>query len=203
MRTNWNENQAMIRGMVAGAPEFSHRNHGVCYYIFPICVARLSGAEDRLNVVCSDHLLAICPVQRCMGVEVEGEVRSFNNRSGKGNRLVITLFARTLTPYQGKAANQLILTGILCKPPILRCTPLGREICDMILAVNRRYGRADYLPCIAWGSQAKACGTLRIGDAVRVEGRLQSRSYRKVVNGVSEERTAFEISIIKLEQMQS
>ncbi len=203
MRTNCNENSATLRGLVVGEAEFSHRNHGECYCMFPLCVARLSGAEDRINVICSARMLEACPVRRCMGVEVTGEVRSFNNRSGKGSRLVITLFARTLAPYQGEAANQLILTGVLCKTPVLRCTPLGRDICDLILAVNRRYGRADYLPCIAWGSQALACSALRVGDAVRVEGRLQSRNYHKVVDGASEERTAFEISVTKLEAIQA
>jgi primosomal replication protein N len=199
MRTDWNENKVLLRGVAAGAPELSHRNHGECYYVFPLCVARLSGARDTINIVCSARLLDTCPVRPCVSLEVTGEVRSFNNRSGKGSRLIITVFARTLAAYQGPAANELVLTGVLCKQPVLRCTPLGRNICDMILAVNRRYGRADYLPCIVWGTLAVTCGRLQVGQSVRVEGRLQSRNYRKVVDGVGEERTAFEISVIKLE----
>lgn len=199
MRTNCGENRATLRGMVLGPPVFSHSNHGECYSTFSLGVPRLSGAEDRINVVASAHLLQICPVAPRMFVEVAGEVRSFNNRSGKGSRLVITLFARSLTLSQGEAVNQLCLTGVLCKQPVLRCTPLGRNICDLILAVNRKYGRADYLPCIVWGGLAVACGKLCVGDTVQLEGRLQSRNYRKVVDGVSEDRIAFEISVTKLE----
>lgn len=201
MRTNSSENRAMLRGVVLGQPVYSHSNHGEAYSVFPLCIPRLSGARDCANVVVSACQLRQCPVQPGMRVEVTGEVRSFNNRSGRGSRLVITLFAKTLCCTQEEAANQLVLTGVLCKPPVLRCTPLGRDICDMILAVNRRYGRADYLPCIVWGALAVACSELCVGDMVRLEGRFQSREYRKIVDGVAEERTAFEISVMKLEKL--
>ncbi|WP_418780119.1 single-stranded DNA-binding protein [Intestinimonas sp.] len=199
MQTGWNENRALLRGTAAGSPVFSHENHGVAYDLFPLSVQRLSGAEDRLNVVLPRSLLTACPVYEGLPLEVQGEVRSFNNRSGSGSRLVITVLARELAPTAEKPANHLALAGALCKPPILRRTPLGREICDLMLAVNRRYGRADYLPCIVWGSLAQRCAALGVGDGVRLEGRLQSRQYIKVENGQNLTRTAFEVSVMKLE----
>ena len=199
MQTGWNENRALLCGTVAGEPVLSHENHGVSYDVFPLSVSRLSGAEDRLNVVAARPLLTDCPLAPGDRVEVQGEVRSFNNRTGPGSRLVITLFARSLSPTRAEPANCLELSGVLCKPPILRRTPLGREICDLMLAVNRKYGRADYLPCIAWGTLAQRCGGLHVGDGVKLEGRLQSRSYQKVVDGVTQDRTAFEVSVMHLE----
>ena len=177
MQTGWNENQAVLRGTVAAAPVPSHENHGVPYYIFPLCVLRLSGWEDRVNVIAAKPLLEQCPLSPGMEVEVQGQVRSFNNKSGQGSRLVITLFAQGLRPAQGEEhENSLQLAGVLCKPPVLRRTPLGREICDLMLAVNRRYGRADYLPCIAWGALAQRCGALGVGDGMRIGGRLNKKS---------------------------
>ena len=199
MQTGWNENRALLCGTVAGEPVLSHENHGVSYAVFPLSAPRLSGAEDRLNVVAARPLLTDCPLAPGDRVEVQGEVRSFNNRTGPGSRLVITLFARSLSPTRAEPANCLELSGVLCKPPILRRTPLGREICDLMLAVNRKYGRADYLPCIAWGTLAQRCGGLHVGDGVKLEGRLQSRSYQKVVDGVTQDRTAFEVSVMHLE----
>lgn len=199
MQTGWNENRAVLRGTADAEPVVSHENHGETYWTFPLCVLRLSGVEDRLNIIVPQPLLDACPVRPGMGVEVEGEVRSFNNKSGKGSRLVITLYARSLAPAEGEHVNDLALAGVLCKPPSLRRTPLGREICDLMLAVNRRYGRADYLPCIAWGALAQSCAGLRVGDGLRLYGRLQSRKYVKLENGESQERTAFEVSVMKLE----
>ncbi len=201
MQTGWNENRAVLRGRAAAAPVFSHENHGTRYDTFPLTVRRLSGSEDTLNVVAARPLLEALSVTAGMAVEVEGEVRSFNNKSGRGSRLVITLYAKALRTGEGEDANDLALAGVLCKPPVLRRTPLGREICDLMLAVNRRYGRADYLPCIAWGSLAQRCGDLTVGDGVRLEGRLQSRGYTKVEGGVSQARTAYEISVMRLEQV--
>ena len=198
MRTSWNENHAVLRGTVAAEPVFSHTNHGVDFFVFPLSVPRLSGTEDRLNVVVPQPLLTECPPTPGRRLEVTGEVRTFNNRTGPGSRLVITLLARALSDTEEPPCNQLTLSGVLCKPPVLRRTPLGREICDLMLAVNRRYGRADYLPCITWGALAQRCGGLAVGDCVELEGRLQSRLYQKVVGGVTQERTAFEVSVTTL-----
>ena len=196
-------NQALLLGRAVGVPQPSHTNHGVTYFIFPLEVERLSGAVDTLNVVAGEDLLAACPVVPGQVYRAAGEVRSFNNRSGVGSRLVITFFAKVLEPAEGGSDNHLALTGVLCKAPNLRRTPLGREICDLLLAVNRRYGRADYLPCITWGSLARTCGELEVGDTVSLTGRLQSRTYRKVLGDREEERTAYEISVISLEKLHS
>ena len=200
MQTGWNENRALLRGTAAAEPVVSHESHGVVYETFPLTVLRLSGSEDRINVLAPRPLLAEQPVTAGMALEVEGEVRSFNNKSGKGSRLVITLYAKTLRPWEGEDENQLLLAGVLCKPPVLRRTPLGRDICDLMLAVNRRYGRADYLPCIAWGQVAMVTGQLPVGSTLALEGRVQSRVYTKVLDGVPQERTAYEVSIMRLQE---
>lgn len=192
------KNQGVLAGRVAGEPRLSHINHGESYHVFPLEVERLSGALDTLNVVVPRELLETCPVVPGETCRVTGEVRSFNNRSGMGARLVITFFARTLESWAGDHENRLELRGALCKAPVVRRTPLGREIADLLLAVNRRYGRSDYLPCIAWGAAARACGELEVGSPLSLIGRLQSRTYRKVEGDREEERTAYEISVIEL-----
>ena len=203
MQSGWNENRALLRGTAAADPVWSHETHGVVYELFPLEVLRLSGSADRINIIAPRTLLEHCPVRAGMPLEVEGEVRSFNNKSGRGSRLVITLHARSLRPGNGPDENRLVLAGVLCKPPVLRRTPLGREICDLMLAVNRRYGRSDYLPCIAWGALARRCARLEVGDPVGLAGRFQSRAYTKVLEGRSEERVAYEISIMRLEEEQA
>ena len=135
---------------------------------------------------------------RCRRVKVEGQLRSFNNKSGQGSKLVISVLARTLIQTLEEDRNTVLLAGALCKPPVVRRTPLGRCICDVMLAVNRRYGRADYLPCIAWGQVAMRVGEMAVGDPLALEGRLQSREYTKVLADCSEVRTAFEVSIMQL-----
>lgn len=198
MQMNQNENRAVLRGIVEEAPQFSHKVHGIDFYRFPLCVPRLSGREDRLNILLPQTLMDICPLSPGLFVEVTGEVRSFNNRSGSGSKLVITLYAKTLSLSEEEPCNQVFLSGVLCKQPILRRTPLGREICDLLLAVNRKYRRADYLPCIAWGSLAAFCAQLEVGDPIRLEGRLQSRTYIKNMGESAVEHTAFELSIMSL-----
>lgn len=197
MQTN---NAIFLRGRLAAPPAFSHSNHGVEYLVFPLLVRRLSGAEDRLNVVAAREQLSGFGLEAGSPLAVRGEVRTFNNRSGVGSRLVVSVFARELSREEGEDENHLELSGTLCKPPVLRTTPLGRTICDMILAINRRYGRADYLPCIAWGSLAYRCGSMAVGDRLSLEGRLQSRIYTKEIDGRLQERTAFEVSVMSLTQ---
>ena len=200
MQNRWNQNRILLRGRLAAPPTLSHANHGTQYFLFPLAVSRLSGAEDRLNVIAAQPLLEPLELDEGAPLTVLGEVRTFNNRSGVGSRLVVSVFARALSQEEGEDENRLELAGTLCKPPSLRSTPLGRTICDMILAVNRRYGRADYLPCIAWGSLAHQCWAMSVGDTLRLEGRLQSRIYTKEIDGQLQERTAFEVSIMSLEQ---
>ena len=199
MQTGWNENRALLRGTAAAPPVFSHGNHGMRYEVLPLSVRRLSGQQDTVNVIAARSMLEACPVEEGKELEIEGEVRSFNNKSGQGSRLVITLFAREIRPGEGEHVNDLTLAGVLCKQPVLRRTPLGRDICDLMLAVNRRYGRADYLPCIAWGALARRCGALEVGDGVRIAGRFQSRGYTKMENGIPHEKTAYEVSVMRLE----
>ncbi|MCD8375506.1 MAG: single-stranded DNA-binding protein [Oscillospiraceae bacterium] len=201
MELGWNENHIVLAGLAEGTPERSHVNHGVTYLRFPLHVSRLSGAEDVVNVVLSQEQLYRRPVAPGQCLRVEGEVRSYNNRSGFGSKLVITVYARQLGAWAGEHVNELALEGALCKPPVLRQTPLGREICDLLLAVNRKYSRADYLPCIAWGGLAQWCARLRVGDRVRLKGRLQSRVYTKQTGGEPERRTAYEVSIMSLEPL--
>lgn len=201
MRTDWNENHAELVGEVEGEPVFSHTNHGEDYYRLPLRVQRLSGADDVLNLVISRSQLDECPLAPGDRLKVSGEVRSYNNKSGQGSRLVITVYVKGLERSEEEHQNQLRLAGVLCKEPVYRRTPLGREICDLMLAVNRRYGRADYLPCIAWGSLAKRCTRLGVGSGLRLEGRLQSRNYHKVLEGVSVERVAYEISVMGMDEV--
>lgn len=198
MQNGWNENKIFLRGRLSAPPSPSHINHATQYYLLPLTVSRLSGAEDCLNVIAAAPLLEGLDLHPEAPLTVSGEVRTFNNRSGVGSKLVVSVFAKLLTQEAGEDENRLVLSGTLCKPPALRATPLGRTICDMILAVNRRYGRADYLPCIAWGSLAHKCAGMEVGDRLSLAGRLQSRHYNKEVNGQLQQRTAFEVSVMSL-----
>ena len=193
------ENRVLLRGQVAAPAQFSHEAHGLRFYRFPFAVARLSGRADTLDVLLPASAKHAALPQEGERLEIGGEVRSFNNRSGVGRKLVITVLARTLVPTDDpEPCNRVLLAGALCKPPVLRTTPLGREICDLLLAVERRYGRSDYLPCIAWGPVARRCAALDVGAPLRFEGRLQSRVYTKRLGETAEERTAFEISVMQL-----
>jgi len=192
------ENQVILRGTVASEVTFSHQVHGIDFYGFTLSVPRLSGREDLVNILLPSAQGEPLP-EPGQFAEVTGQLRSFNNRSGVGSRLVISVLAKTILPSQELPCNQVYLTGTLCKPPILRRTPLGRDICDLLLAVSRRYRRADYLPCIAWGRLALSCGQLETGDRLWLDGRLQSRTYLKTIGEISQERTAFEISISALD----
>lgn len=203
MRTYWNENQGNFTGTVLDEPEFSHENHGEDYFRLPLQILRLSGAEDTLPVLVSRTQLEHLPIHAGDRLTVEGEIRSFNNRSGVGSRLVLTVFARHLAPAEGEDGNTVTLTGVLCKKPVYRHTPLGREICDLTLAVNRRYGRADYLPCISWGAVARTCAGLEVGDALRLEGRFQSREYTKSLEDQVIHRTAYEVSVMSLQPLRN
>ena len=175
----------------------SHTNHGLSFYKFTLSVERLSGLADKLAVIISAPQLGIVPLSVGDTVTVRGQLRSFNNKSGLGSRLVISVFTHTLEADGETPFNLIQLSGTLCKPPVLRRTPLGREICDLLLAVNRRYGRADYLPCIAWGAVAQQTALLHTGQRLTVEGRVQSRIYSKTEDGVTSDRTAYEVSVMR------
>lgn len=191
-------NLVQMRGTAVGEPVLSHENHGQRFCCFPFAVRRLSGQMDTLRVIVSSgQLEGLLPLEG-RRLAIEGQLRSFNNRSGSGSKLVISVFARSAAPTAEDDLNNIRLRGVICKPPVLRRTPLGRCISDMMLAVNRRYGRADYLPCIAWGQVAMITGRMEVGDALALEGRVQSRAYTKVVEGSAQERTAFEVSVMHL-----
>ncbi len=193
------ENRINLRGRVAGEARVTHHNHGTDYCTVPFCVPRLSGVDDMLNLVAPAAAAELWQVGQWLAVE--GEVRSYNNRSGIGPRLVITVLVRRAELCDDtEGENRLVLTGVVCRQPTRRRTPLGREICDLLLAVNRPYGRADYLPCIAWGSLAALCGSMEVGETLRLEGRLQSRSYRKATPEGEETRVAYEVSVMNLLQ---
>jgi primosomal replication protein N len=189
-------NEVLLEGTALAAPEWSHENHGVSFYRFFLQVPRLSGQTDLLPVLLPEAMLP--QVLSGGTLRVQGQLRSFNNRSGVGNRLVLTVYAQTLRPGGGEACNQIRLSGTLCKAPIFRRTPLGRSICDLMLAVPRRYGRADFLPVIAWGQLAVSSSQLRVGAPLALEGRIQSRIYHKATECGVEERVAYEVSMMHL-----
>lgn len=192
-------NQITLRGRVEAAPQFSHISHQEDFYLFPLAVERLSGNRDVLNIQLPGRLLAQGQLARGDEVEVAGSLRTFNNRSGVGARLVITVLAETVLPTDQGHINQLSLRGTVCRRGEVRRTPLGREICDFTLAVNRRYGRSDYLPCIAWGSVAQRCALLGVGSRLAFTGRLQSRVYTKQYPDHCEDRVAYECSAMSVE----
>ena len=192
-------NHIILRGNLAGTPVFSHETHGRRFYRFPLEVARLSGTADVLPVVASEALLESTELTDGALVEVTGQIRSCNCRSDTGRRLIISVYAETLGLCDGEPENEALLRGIVCKAPVYRRTPLGREICDVMLAVSRRYRRTDYLPCILWGRTALDASQCHTRDRIRICGRLQSRIYTKVTESGSEERTAYEISALSAE----
>lgn len=191
-------NQIMLRGTLAELPRFSHENHEKRFYQFPLEVERLSGAVDVLPVLVPEEVLCAMDLSGGTMLEVQGQIRTFNSRSG-GRRLVISVYAEVLTACEGDAVNEVLLTGTICKDPVYRQTPLGREICDVMLAVNRPYHRADYIPCIFWGRMAAQLGRAPVGSVVQLTGRLQSREYRKVLENTIELRTAYEVSAMSAE----
>ena len=192
-------NSVCLSGVMAGEAVFSHSSRGLEFYVFPLRVQRLSGNTDTLNVLLRAEQLPELPTQG-EKLLVTGEVRSFNSRRTDGARLVITVLARQLALCDGEDENRVLLAGTLCKPPNARTTPMGREICDLMLAVNRRYGRSDYLPCICWGECARAAADWTVGTRVRLEGRLQSREYIKITDEGPVRRTAFEVSAVRAEK---
>lgn len=191
-------NQVELRGVLAGSPQFSHESRGIKFYQFPLEIERLSGTTDTINIVARQDLLDALEVGEYPKLYISGELRSFNNRNGEGSRLVITVYAKEVYYDHGEDVNNVHLTGTICKPATLRTTPMGREICDLMLAVNRRYGRSDYLPCITWGLKAQEASQWGVGTSVVLSGRVQSRHYIKNVDGESVQKTAYEVSVTEI-----
>ena len=190
-------NMVELRGVMAGPPRFSHRGGGADYYTFPLDVPRLSGAVDTVNIIVRRDVLDTRTGEQDK-IYIRGELRSFNNRSGVGSRLVITVLAREIYCDGGDYLNSVTLRGTICREPKFRRTPMGREICDLMLAVSRPYGRSDYLPVICWGMTARETSTLPPHAQVRLSGRIQSRKYLKAVGDELVEKTAFEVSAVQL-----
>lgn len=191
------ENAITLRGQLTGLPEFSHENHGKRFCRFLLEVRRLSGAADLLPVVAEEALLhALDPSAGDM-IAVTGQIRSHNRRENGVRRLMIFVFAAQVNVESGEAVNDLDLTGILCREPVYRRTPLGREICDVMLAVPRAFHRADYIPCILWGRLAQEARDHHVRDLLSIRGRLQSRIYTKLTPDGATERTAYEVSALE------
>lgn len=194
-------NRIIATGKLEGALELSHEVMNEPFYTGTLAVKRLSGAIDRLPVTIPGKLTALLPEDREQLLLVSGQVRSYNKVVDGAGRLMVTLFVQSLSETnENDTLNRVSLTGALCKPPVYRSTPFGREICDMMLAVNRAFGKSDYIPCIAWGRNAQYAARFGVGDRVRLTGRLQSREYQKLLeNGEYLMRNAYEVSSFTLE----
>ena len=189
-------NQITVRGQLVDLPEYSHENHGKRFYRFFLNIPRLSGNSDCLPVVAEERILDTIDLSGGNMLTVTGQIRSHNTRSGGSRRLLIFIFAGTIVAEDGLPCNDVILEGPLCKEPIYRRTPLGREICDAMLAVPRTFRRADYLPCIFWGRTAEEISVCHTGDRIQIVGRLQSRVYTKHTEDGPKERVAYEVSAL-------
>lgn len=195
-------NSVSLSGTISDECVFSHEVYGEGFYIFKMEVKRLSDNEDILPITVSDRLLDVTSLKKGMDVSVKGQLRSYNHYSSKKNKLILTTFAREIImePDPGQNPNEIFLNGFVCKAPVYRTTPFGREISDLLIAVNRNYGKSDYIPCIAWGRNAKFAGSLDVGSNVELWGRIQSRVYQKRIDDeMTEERTAYEVSLSKIE----
>ena len=194
-------NRILATGKLEGELALSHEVMNEPFYTGTLAVRRLSGTVDRLPVTIPGKLMALLPENRDKLLLVSGQVRSYNKVIDGAGRLMVTLFAQAIQETtENDTLNRVTLIGALCKPPVYRSTPFGREICDMMLAVNRAFGKSDYIPCIAWGRNAQYAARFGVGDRVRLTGRLQSREYQKLTeNGEYLVRNAYEVSSFTLE----
>jgi len=206
--TNYSENNYLVLvGEITSEKKFSHEIYGESFYVFNVEVPRLSNATDTIPITISERLITNFDLNLGKKVIIEGQFRSYNTYENERSRLVLTVFAKEIREYneeleegQEKTSNEVVLSGYICKKPIYRQTPFGREISDILLAVNRAYNKSDYIPCIAWGRNARFCQDMLTGTEVKVIGRVQSRQYeKKYEDGTSEIKTAYEVSIGSLE----
>lgn len=201
-------NNITLAGVVEKEPEYSHEVLGEGFYIFMLKCSRTSGNKDTLPVMISDRLTDIKEIKVGQVVTVSGQIRSFNRHiDDVKSKLILSVFARELElaqdvtelPFE-ENINTVILDGFVCKPPIYRCTPKGREIADILVAVNRPYGKSDYIPCIAWGRNARFAGGLEVGEHIQIQGRFQSREYsKKISDNEIETRVAYEVSVSRID----
>ena len=193
-------NQITLRGSLADLPRFSHENHGRRFFRFSLEVPRLSGTVDILPIIAEENILLETDLSEGEMLTVAGQIRSHNVRSDGRRHLLIFVFATAILCEDGAPINDVLLEGPLCREPTYRRTPLGREICDVMLAVPRAFRRADYLPCILWGRTALEAAQCHTRDILQIRGRLQSRIYTKVTEEGTIERTAYEISALTAER---
>ena len=211
MNTNYLENNHLVLvGKVTSDKRFSHEIYGEKFYIFDLAVPRLSGNADIIPITVSERLLSINDLKIDSKITVEGQFRSYNSYENERNKLVLTVFAKDIKFMENQEAeievskdvvsNEVTLNGYICKKPIYRQTPFGREISDLLLAVNRAYNKSDYIPCIAWGRNARFCENIPVGTEVKIVGRVQSRTYeKKYEDGRVEAKVAYEVSVSSLE----
>lgn len=211
MDINYSENnQLVLVGKVTSDKKFSHEIYGEKFYIFDLSVPRLSGNADIIPITISERLLLEEDLSVGKNIIIEGQFRSYNSYEKERNKLILTVFAKEIKfeeeqeeefrPSKENVSNEVTLTGYICKKPIYRKTPFGREIADLLLAVNRAYNKSDYIPCIAWGRNARFCENVPVGTQVKIVGRVQSRQYeKKYEDGTSEVKVAYEVSIASLE----
>lgn len=197
-------NQVAIMGKIASQFTFSHQVFGEGFYLVDVMVRRLSDSEDRIPIMVSERLVDVTQDYEGEYIQINGQFRSYNRHEEKKNRLVLSVFAREISfveeEDEAMKSNQICLDGYICKPPVYRKTPLGREIADLLIAVNRPYGKSDYIPCICWGRNARYASAFQVGGHVLIWGRIQSREYmKKITEDETEKRIAFEVSVSKLE----
>ena len=212
--TNYLENNYLtLVGKVTGEKNFSHEIYGERFYVFNLEISRLSGNADIIPITVSERLATDEMLTAGKKLLVKGQFRSYNSYENEKNRLILTVFAKDVIEVEESEqeeeneivkkdtiTNEVVLVGYICKKPIYRQTPFGREISDLLLAVNRAYNKSDYIPCIAWGRNARFCQNLEVGSQVKVVGRVQSRTYeKKYEDGTSQTRVAYEVSIGSLE----
>ncbi len=202
MDNNNQNNKIEISGIVSSESRFSHKIYGEGFYNFDISVERLSGSADMIPVTISERLFNKDELTVGKEIKIDGQIRSYNSSSESRNRLVISVFAREIYYGEGNNENAVQLNGFICRKPVYRTTPMGREIADILIAVNRAYNKSDYIPCIIWGRNARYAGKLEVGDNIKITGRIQSRKYQKKTENGAEERTAYEISVSKIEKVE-
>ena len=200
-------NHLSLIGKVTSDKTFSHETYGEKFYSFDLEVVRLSENSDIIPITISERLLPEVNLAIGTKLAIDGQFRSYNNYENEKNRLILTVFAKDVVEVKDeteeqdpKATNEIVLVGYLCKKPIYRQTPFGREIADILLAVNRAYNKSDYIPCIAWGRNARFCQNVEVGTEVKITGRIQSRRYeKKFEDGSTETRVAYEVSVSSME----
>ena len=197
-------NQVTISGEIASGFNFSHEIFGEKFYIVNLKIQRASGTDDIVPVTVSDRLIDVSDDYTGLFVSVTGQFRSYNKKDGERRKLLLSVFAREFEfagdDEQFSYCNEIFIDGFICKDPVFRETPNGREIADLLIAVNRPYGKSDYIPCICWGRNAHYAGKLKTGQRCCITGRIQSRQYlKRIDDNNSEERTAYEVSALRLE----